>query len=257
VASQAIFSDEVDILEEHQDLVHIQMKIDTVKGWVQKQSVQFVEQLPLHTVIVEQKAAHVYAEANVEKGPLMTLPFESHLTYIEELEEEERRWLKVQLPSGKLAYIERGCVSFKPRQLTKEEMVAFSKRFLGLPYTWGGRSSFGYDCSGFMQMLYRQMGIFLPRNSKKQCVWEGFRPIEIENISPGDLIFWGTIDQKINHVGMYIGDGQFIHTIASVEKKPYLRISHLNDPAWDGKASNYHAFRTARTLRDRSEADRK
>jgi Cell wall-associated hydrolases (invasion-associated proteins) len=69
--------------------------------------------------------------------------------------------------------------------------MELSKRFLELPYTWGGRSSFGYDCSGFVQMLYRQMGIFIPRDAIDQMHWEKFTPIPIEEAQLGDLYFLG------------------------------------------------------------------
>jgi hypothetical protein len=50
-----------------------------------------------------------------------------------------------------------------------EETLAFSKNFIGLPYTWGGTSSYGVDCSGFVQMLFKEMGVLLPRNSRDQA----------------------------------------------------------------------------------------
>ncbi|MCH9717001.1 MAG: C40 family peptidase, partial [Gammaproteobacteria bacterium] len=62
--------------------------------------------------------------------------------------------------------------------MTKDEMIFLSQKFLGCPYTWGGRSSFGFDCSGFVQMLYKEMGICLPRDSGPQA--EDARLCEIE-----------------------------------------------------------------------------
>ena len=203
----------------------------------------------LPRVAVARLAAHLYNVTDTELGPILTLPFESQLELIEELPQGNQRWLKVKLPDASCGFIQRGDVTFETKKLNRDELCTFSRKFLGLPYTWGGRSSFGYDCSGFVQMLYRQMGVALPRDSKNQINWEGFRAIEITELQVGDLIFWGKNAQKINHVGMYLGNGEFIHTIASVEKMPYLRISHLTDSFWDGNPANYHAYRTARGIK--------
>ena len=106
--------------------------------------------------------------------------------------------------------------------------------------------SFGYDCSGYIQMLFRQMSIHLPRNSYQQCDWKGFMEIPIEKTLPGDLYFFGFAKNEIKHVGLALGNQQFIHTCAAVENMPYLRISSLQDHAWNG--SGYYPYSTARRL---------
>jgi len=248
VASQAIFSETVQLLEEQGEWVKIETVADHYQGWTKKEALSAPEAYNPH-VVVTRKAAHLYNVLDTELGPILTLPFESRLEVVEEPPQGDRRWLKVKLPDATFGYIQRGDTAPQLKKLNREEVCDFSMRFLDLPYTWGGKSSFGYDCSGFVQMLYRQMGISLPRDSKDQIHWEGFCPVEIENLKRGDLIFWGKSEQKINHVGMYLGDGKFIHTIASVEKMPYLRVSRLTDSFWDAKPTNYHAYRTARTLK--------
>ena len=100
-------------------------------------------------------------------------------------------------------------------------------------------------------MLYRQMHIYLPRDSKDQLKFEGFEAAARDALKPGDLIFWGLAEDKIRHVGMYLGNGEFIHASAR-ENKPYLRISKLNDLEWNGTGSGkagyaYRAFRTLKT----------
>ena len=127
------------------------------------------------------------------------------------------------------------------------EMCAFSQNFLGLPYTWGGRSSFGYDCSGFVQMLYRQMGIFLPRDSKDQCHWSGFREILEGEIDSGDLIFFGSGINKITHVGMYLEKGKFIHATVA-ENMPYIRTSSIESVEWRNDGKGRFPFQTIRRL---------
>jgi cell wall-associated NlpC family hydrolase len=114
--------------------------------------------------------------------------------------------------------------------LSIDDTIALSKKFMGLPYTWGGTSSYGYDCSGFTQMLVRQRGQLMPRDADIQAAWSGLMSIERAQLQPGDLLFFGSSPQKITHTGMYIGDGRFIN--ATTHETPMVRIDNLNEPYW-------------------------
>lgn len=94
-------------------------------------------------------------------------------------------------------------------------IIDTAKKYIGVPYQWGGESpSTGFDCSGFVQFVFAQNGITLPRVSAEQ--FKMGTPIQQNNIEPGDLIFFsiaknGTVD----HVGIYIGDNAFINASSS------------------------------------------
>ncbi len=250
VVSQAFFAEEVNVMEEAQNWVKIQTTVDNYQGWIPKEALlQRKEQFPIHSALVakvNRRAAHVYHVEDTVYGPIITLPFESKLEVLEPKGESNSRWLKVLLLDGREGYIQRGDVILTPSLLRQDQMSVLSLHFLGLPYTWGGRSSFGYDCSGFVQMLYRQMGVYLPRDSKDQIRWSGFTNIAIDNLSPGDLIFFGLSEDKIRHVGLYLGEDRFIHSTVA-ENQPYIRISNLNDSEWNG--SGRFVYRAARKLK--------
>ena len=93
-----------------------------------------------------------------------------------------------------------------------EIRVATAERFLGLPYLWGGTSSFGFDCSGLMYRLFESAGIRIPRDAGDQARF-GER-VPKEDLRPGDLVFFAYDEGKgeIHHVGMYVGDGSFLHS---------------------------------------------
>jgi hypothetical protein len=248
IESEAFYSELVTILESHQDWLYVQMN-DDQKGWIKMDQVyKRSEPFPLPNSIIayiDRLSAHVYHIPNVKCGPILTLPFESMLEVLEQLDGPEEHWLKVKGPENQIGFIQRGNVTLEKNQLSRAEISAFSKRFLGLPYTWGGRSTFGYDCSGFVQMLYRQMGISIPRNSSDQIKWGGFRTIPLENLQPGDLIFFSSVQGGSGHVGMYTGNGEFIHSTLR-ENLPFLRISNLFTPPWDG-SEPFTAYRTAKS----------
>lgn len=93
----------------------------------------------------------------------------------------------------------------------REELIVTARRFLGIPYLWGGTDAQdGFDCSGLTMATYRLNGLKLPRTSRDQfCAG---KPVEKNQLRKGDLVFFATNGGKtISHVGLYIGDGKFIH----------------------------------------------
>ena len=93
----------------------------------------------------------------------------------------------------------------------RTELVRTAKRFLGVPYRWGGEDrSNGFDCSGLTMVSYRLNGLKLPRNSRSQ--FKAGRPVAKQRLQLGDLVFFATKGgTRVTHVGMYVGSGKFIH----------------------------------------------
>lgn len=107
-------------------------------------------------------------------------------------------------------------------QQMRQEIIGFAEQFLGNPYVWGGTSlTNGADCSGFVQSIYAQFGISLPRVSQDQALTGTKIPVDAAR--PGDLIFYEK-DNVIYHVVMYIGDGQVIHASSA---KTGIKISNV------------------------------
>lgn len=108
------------------------------------------------------------------------------------------------------------------------EVVPIALEYLGVPYVWGGSSPSGFDCSGLTQYCYRQIGITIPRTSQSQYnAGQHIARDRLDLLKPGDLVFFGTDgdDDKVHHVGMYVGDGNYVHA-------PYtgavVRVDSLN-----------------------------
>lgn len=96
----------------------------------------------------------------------------------------------------------------------RQEVADYAVKFVGNPYVWGGTSlTKGADCSGFVQSIYKQFGYTIPRVSKDQAKSAGYKTITptLENLLPGDLIFY--VDNKgvVDHVALYIGNGKIVH----------------------------------------------
>jgi len=252
VVSQAIFAEEITVLEAYEDWVKIETKEDGCAGWIGREAI--VERETAYadcsciTPLVEVTSleAGVYAHQDLSDPPLFILPFECRLEAIDPYNEPDCSWITLNLPNDSQAYIQKKDVTCDIHAMTKEELAAFSKRFVHLPFAQGGRSSFGYDHAGFVQMLYRQIGLSLPRHVQDQCNWEGFESISIDECETGDLIFWGDSASNIHHVGMYVGDQRFIHSTTE-EHPSCIRLSDLNEPLYQRREAA--TFWTARRLK--------
>lgn len=233
VVSQAIYATPVTLLEEKDGWAKIKTP-DDYPGWVESSGLLAASTAPYasgrHVVVVRSLFAHVYRETSVTKhAPMITVPFETRLE-IDAGAEPVEGWSLVRLADGRRGAVQNGDVAPAGARLTIDEAIALGKRFLGMPYTWGGTSSYGYDCSGFMQMLMRQRGYLMPRDASVQARWEGLAPIEKSDLEPGDLLYFGSSTERITHTGMYIGDGTFIN--ATTYDTPMVRIDNLREPRW-------------------------
>ncbi|MFI0435689.1 MAG: C40 family peptidase [Parachlamydiaceae bacterium] len=241
VVSQAIFSEKIQIKEQREKWSLISTP-DGYLGWIPSDSFILRHEPYDPDLYVSRLAAHLYELKDVEYGPIQTLPYASCLKTIDS---SDPRWIKLLLPNDKECYIQKGDVDPVIKHQNKPDIIKLSINFLGLPYTWGGRSSFGYDCSGFVQMLYQQMGILLQRDATQQASDERFKTICFNSLKKGDLLFFGHSEKEIKHVGMSLNKHSFIHA-TSKENQPWIRISPLSDFEWSGQSNASYPFRKAR-----------
>jgi cell wall-associated NlpC family hydrolase len=90
--------------------------------------------------------------------------------------------------------------------------IGSGEAYLDVPYVWGGTSpATGFDCSGFVQHVYAEHGIRLPRVSRDQARAGTALPADLEALQPGDLMFFASRGTRINHVAIYAGDGRILH----------------------------------------------
>ncbi len=110
-----------------------------------------------------------------------------------------------------------------------QDLVLNAMGFMGIPYKWGGTSpDTGFDCSGFVQFVFRQAtGVILPRSSFDQ-VHYGVSVMR-EELQPGDLVFFNTLRAPFSHVGIYIGENRFIH---SPSRGKSVEIVNITDSYW-------------------------
>jgi cell wall-associated NlpC family hydrolase len=110
------------------------------------------------------------------------------------------------------------------------DLVITAMGFLGVPYRRGGNSAeTGFDCSGFVRAMYEQtVGLILPRNASQQA--HATQTIDKTELQPGDLVFFNTMRRAFSHVGIYVGDGKFIHAPRSGAE---VRVEDMRQPYWE------------------------
>lgn len=109
------------------------------------------------------------------------------------------------------------------------DLVVNAMGFLGVPYKRGGNSAeSGFDCSGFVKAMYEQtVGLVLPRKAEQQAA--ATEKIDKRDLAPGDLVFFNTMRRAFSHVGIYIGDGKFIH---SPKPGAEVRVESMAESYW-------------------------
>lgn len=131
-------------------------------------------------------------------------------------------WISVLTASGREGWVRRSDVApldewSQSRVASEGELLRVAKSFIGTPYLWGGATVKGFDCSGFVGMVYLLCGIVLPRNAREQVRCGEGVPYDFSQMRPGDLLFFGRKSSSgeilsVGHVAMYIGDGRIIHS---------------------------------------------
>lgn len=112
------------------------------------------------------------------------------------------------------------------------ELVVTALGFLGVPYQRGGNTvETGFDCSGFVRAMYEQtVGLMLPRRAEQQAA--ATQTIERADLQPGDLVFFNTLQRTFSHVGIYIGQGKFVH---SPKPGARVRVESIGVAYWNSR----------------------
>ena len=109
----------------------------------------------------------------------------------------------------------------------RQALVEDALTLRGTPYRWGGSDPSGFDCSGFVQYVFARHGVSLPRETRDQ--FRLGRDIKRSEMQPGDLVFFSTVARGPSHVGVVIGDGQFVH---APSERGVVRVERVDTRYW-------------------------
>lgn len=178
----------------------------------------------------------VESTTSVRSGPgedfasLVKVHMGSRLT----LDGEEGRWLSVRLPGDGAGWLPADAAVVvrpgAPLAPSAEAVIRAAERLRGAPYLWGGMTAEGIDCSALTYIAFGLQGIVLPRDADlQQFNGPGF-PVNRFDLRAGDLVFFSGNRQYATHVGIYRGDGTFVH---AAPRTGGVAVSALSEPYWD------------------------
>jgi cell wall-associated NlpC family hydrolase len=256
MATQLLLGMPVLLLQKSSDLWQVKTPEGYI-GWVMQGSLKrmnkasFNEWLGASKVVFTEDYGFAYETPDEHKQRSSDLVFGDMLKW----KGESGKFYKVAYPDGREAYV----LKTQSRlyddwqsaiQLTGESIVQTALTLKGIPYTWGGTSVKGMDCSGFTKMVFLKHGIILRRDASQQ-VKTGI-PVDIskgyENLLPGDLMFFGKKAQdgrkeRVRHVAIYMGNKTFIHAAG------YVKINSLDPGSPNYDEGNTREFiRAARVV---------
>ncbi|SFE95686.1 C40 family peptidase [Thermophagus xiamenensis] len=203
--TQILFGETYEIMERHNNWALVKLRYDGYTGWIDE---KLIDNLDDRDVELWERS-----EGLIIKGSFVKVVKESDSTvqYLTAgsrvvFNGNERNAIRI----GKKEFYWQGVADKE-----KVDIEEVARGFLNTPYLWGGRSFFGIDCSGLVQVVYKTAGIFMPRNASQQ-IEKGQVVSYVEEAQSGDLAFFDDEEGNIVHVGICLGSGRIIHASGSV-----------------------------------------
>lgn len=225
MGTQAIMGTPVRILKDDGGWLLVQTP-DSYLGWTNDAAVTAMTQEQLDAWKKSERIITTinYGVLTDEKGEVI-----SDLVYGSIIEKtgEKGNSIKVKLPDGREGYVKRSdatdFLAWADRGEPKiPELISFARTLKGSPYLWGGTSTKGLDCSGYVKTIYFTGGVILTRDASSQYMYGTEVPLVnvYDSLQAGDLLFFGRMhdgQKRITHTGMYIGDSEVIHSSGMVK----------------------------------------
>ena len=204
VVTQGLLGEQVEILEESATHIHIRQK-DGYQSWIpEEQLVPWVE-MDGRDVLVRSHFMRLYSQPSELSDAVRDAVIGSTLKAVDEQDE----WYRVALPDGSFGWAEKGHFGTLPK-FTPENVISLAQEFLGYQYLWGGLSPKGFDCSGFVQTVFRLHGVQVPRDSWQQQQNQQLSTDYLD-AQPGDLLFFSASPDKVTHVAIALEEQRYIH----------------------------------------------
>lgn len=236
MVTQLHFGEQVVCLESEAKWMRVRSLVDGYEGWVDPKMVPVFE----HAGQVKQwhRVLSRYEECRVrEGGKVSHMPLGTG-SYFPAMEVQESG-VVTQLGGRRITLPHHALLTHT--NPSPENVLRLSGLLLGTPYLWGGKTSWGIDCSGLVQTVFSMLGIQLPRDAWQQAT--SGKPVTWETVQPGDLAFFGNDQGRVTHVGIVLGDGEIRHAHGWV-RDDHLREEGIINRLSDKLTHKLHSFQT-------------
>jgi hypothetical protein len=225
--TQALHGERFEILERTPDgaWLRARLRLDSYQGWIRSWYATSEEPAFEAEGWVRPRGTLVRALPKRGAAVLVELPWPARLA----LTGEEKGWSAVRLEDGRDGFVptrEVAAGQAPGGDPTGARLVKTARALVGAPYLWGGRSSWGFDCSGLVQSVFAWHGVALPRDSQEQ--WDRGRGRARHKARTGDLLFFGSAEERITHVALATGSDDFLHAYGEVCPGSLRRESQLH-----------------------------
>ena len=146
------------------------------------------------------------------------------------------------LPNNERVAVNKSSLLKFSKKYPLKDIVSYAINLIGSPYLWGGKSSFGYDCSGFVQILYQMAGYLLPRDCNDQVKSKLLISINMNNIEVGNLVFFEE-NNFITHVGIFINQYEYLHSAGNVKINSINKASKNYDKSLFYKIKGFYKLK--------------
>lgn len=228
--SQAVLGEVVQLEEKENGFLRVITGVDLYNGWIDSKWLVVAKDVPkLQSGVVKRLFAEMFSKPDRSSELITKLVMGTKVLLADA--QDSSIYVKLVLPGRQTGYVQRSSIQTKPLGLVPDSSqkalaeasartTQIAKQLIGTPYLWGGTTPFGLDCSGLVQLCYKMCGVSLRRNSYMQMGDQRFLDVESgkslsqTEFRPGDLLGFGP-SGKINHIGIALGDGRFIHASGS------------------------------------------
>lgn len=221
MVSELLFGEVVEILETQDTWVKIRNLFDDYSGWMDIRLLEMVDSTSPEELLIGKCLQNLILPVyRMDPDYGMRVQILGMNSFFPDAlcEGESEGSLVYQL--GKIQFFVGPESLGPPLALTRDNIISQAEWYLNTPYLWGGRSSFGIDCSGLVQQVFRSCGVNLPRDARDQ-VKTGTAIHQAEG-KPGDVAFFSNSEGKITHTGIIIGDEEIIHASGFVKTDELL-----------------------------------
>jgi hypothetical protein len=213
--SQKIYGSSVTIVQNHNDQWVKVSTQDNIQNYCLKKNIirdtkNWHTKANLHRV--KSLMGCVYPRPAVTHKTIIRLPYGALVNVLDAT--ADPHWIKIELINGVVGWMVKGDLE-KPLVLSAQEAIERARMFIGIPYIWGGVSTYGFDCSGLVQLIAHQRGYEqMRRNSAWQAQDPNLKKVPLDQIQPGDFIYFGR-DGRIIHTAVCSAPGMMIHAYSA------------------------------------------
>ena len=208
MVTQALFFESLKVVSDQDNWLEVS-QWDGYKGYVHKFYLSSYDSYGEGELNLTSRYTDLYKDKNFETS-VLTVPFGATVKYYDVIE----NGYKINIDS-KEYYIKQ---LINSHDLSKRQKVLhYCKMLMGSPYLWGGKTPFGYDCSGLIQSIYKMVKINFKRDTSDQIQDSRFASISVNDAQAGDIVFFDFEGNGVDHVGIWYGDDMVVHCSGQVK----------------------------------------